>query len=148
VSPTPTENAQEREQRLAYEAAETSYREFRAEFAHVLTRGGARDVTSRMTQTAGGPYLKENLEVVQAYRGLGYHQAGSDRVMYVRRMGYSPASILLATCEDATRARTLDKKGKLIGRGDVRTLSLEVRKSKGVWKVWSGTGKQVKMCTE
>ena len=47
-SPTPTENAQEREERLAYEAAEKSYREFRAEYYRVLGSGGAKSSTPAM----------------------------------------------------------------------------------------------------
>src|SRR3954447_5092383 len=67
TSPTPTENAQEREERLAYEAAETSYREFRAEYRRLSSSGGTRTATSTLKRTSGGPYLKELLGVLQAF---------------------------------------------------------------------------------
>ena len=147
-TPTPTENAQEREERLAYEAAEKSYRDFRTEFGRILTAGGAKRATSQMTTTAAKSYLKENLEVAQAYKGLGYHQTGSERIAYVRQAGYSAGAVLLTTCEDGTQVKTLDKRGELVGRGDIRALDLEVRKTGNVWKVWSGTSKEVKACDD
>ncbi len=146
TSATPTETAQEREERLAYEAAEKSYREFRDEFNRVLTAGGAKGASAQMKKTAAGSYLKDNLEVVKAYRGLGYHQEGSEQVVYVRRAGYSPASVLLATCEDASGVQIIGKKSKIVGRGDIRLLELEVRQKNGAWKVWSGTGDKVQSC--
>src|SRR3954447_16625275 len=76
VAPTPSENAQEREQRLAYEAAEKSYRTFRAEYQRVLGRGGAASPTKQMRETAGGAYLKETAKVAEAYKGLNYHSEG------------------------------------------------------------------------
>ncbi|HEY5822538.1 MAG TPA: hypothetical protein VIT20_11220, partial [Propionibacteriaceae bacterium] len=63
---TPTETEQERQQREAYAAAETAYRTFRAEYGRVLRAGGAKEATAVMKQTAGGPYLKEFTEVIQA----------------------------------------------------------------------------------
>ena len=143
---TPTETAQEREERLAYEAAEKSYREFRAEFNRVLIAGGAKKATSIMTATASGSYLKDNLEVAEAYHGLGYRQQGSEKIVFIRRNGYSSASVLLLTCEDSTGTETIGKGGKQIGRGDRRRLDLEVHNTGGRWMVWSGTGQQVKSC--
>jgi hypothetical protein len=63
ASATPTENAQEREERLAYQAAEASYREFRAEVERVYSRGGAAKPTAVMKATAGGQYLASYQEV-------------------------------------------------------------------------------------
>lgn len=146
VSATPSENAQEREQRLAYAAAEKSYREFRAEFNRLLATGGAKEASRLMKETAGNSYLKDNLEVIQAYRGLGYHQEGTDKIVYVQQAGYSPTSVVLATCEDSTGARTLSKSGKSVGRGDIRVLQIDVRRTSDGWKVWSGNGNRVKSC--
>lgn len=146
TSATPTESAQEREERIAYEAAEKSYREFRAEFNELLASGGAKKATAKMQSTAADSYLKQNLEVVQAYKGLRYHQEGADKIIYVHKGGYSPSSVVLLTCEDASGARTIDKRGEVVGRGDVRTLELEARKTADGWKLWSGTGSKVKTC--
>ncbi len=88
VVETPPETAAEREQRLAYEAAEKSYRTFRAELGRVLRAGGAKEATPLMKQTAGGPYLKEFVEVIQAYKGLGDTTRGQrdDPVRPARRL--------------------------------------------------------------
>ena len=146
VAPTPTENAQEREERLAYEAAEKSYREFRAEYYRVLRDGGAKSATSTMKATAAGPYLKEATEVVQAYRGLGRRTAGSLKVAEVTRGGYSPDDLVLGACEDTVNVEYFDSKGKITGRGEIRVVELTARPVNGTWKVWSGTGKKVSSC--
>src|SRR3954452_24925151 len=80
TSPTPIENAQDREERLAYEAAETSYREFRTEFYRVLRAGGAKTATPKMKAAAAGPYLKYFTSVVQAYKGEQTHSTGSEHI--------------------------------------------------------------------
>lgn len=146
ASTTPAESPQEREERLAYEAAEKSYRDFRAEFNRLLIAGGASKASAQMTRTAGSTYLKENLEVIQAYRGLDYHQEGTEEIVFVRRNGYSPTSILLSTCEDARGVSILSRKGKLIAKGDARLIELDVKLKDKSWKVWSGTGKKVASC--
>ncbi|GAA3563599.1 hypothetical protein GCM10022197_18960 [Microlunatus spumicola] len=145
-APTPTENAQEREERLAYAAAETSYREFRAEFYRVLGAGGSKSATTKMKATAAGPYLKYFTELAQAYRGEGVHSTGTERTGYVRPEGYSADSLLLDVCEDSTSVRDFDRQGKQTGKGEIRTARVEVRKIDGVWRVWDGTGKKASSC--
>ena len=58
VQPTPPESSAEREQRIAYAAAEKSYRAFMAEINRLGREGGASQPTARMKETAAGPYLK------------------------------------------------------------------------------------------
>lgn len=144
--PIPTETDQEREQRLAYEAAETSYREFRVEFYRVLAAGGAKSATPKMKATAAGPYLKYFTELAQAYKGESKHSTGSERTGYVRPQGYSSDSLVLDVCEDSTAVRDFNAKGKQTGEGEVRTARLEVRRVSGVWKVWDGDGEKVSSC--
>jgi hypothetical protein len=146
ASPTPAENDQEREQRLAYEAAETSYREFRAEYYRVLQAGGAKTATPKMKATSAGPYLKEAVEVVQAYKGLRRRSTGSLRIVYLHGNGYSPSEVALTACEDSTGLKSFDSKGKLIGRGEFRRIDVSIRQVHGAWKVWSGTGEKVSSC--
>lgn len=145
-SPTPTENAQEREQRLAYEAAEKSYREFRAEYYRILSMGGSTSSTPAMKATAAGPYLREATEVVQAYRGLKRRAKGSLRITNVRGNGYAPADLVLMACEDSSGVAYFDEKGKETGRGELRQVELTVREVGGRWKIWSGTGSEVTSC--
>ena len=76
----PTETALERQTRLDYEAAERSYRAFRREYRRVLADGGARKPTKVMTETAGGPYLAEYVQVIRAYKKLNYTQKGGEKI--------------------------------------------------------------------
>ncbi|WP_091183666.1 hypothetical protein [Microlunatus flavus] len=146
TSATPTESAQEREERLAYEAAEKSYRDFRAEYRRALNAGGASSATSPMKAVAGGSYLQEATEVLQAYKGLQQHSSGAGKIVYVQRQGYSATSLVLMTCEDTRSVKIFDKAGKMIGRGEQRQAELEVRLEDGSWKVWSGRGRKVTSC--
>ena len=148
TSATPSESAQEREERIAYEAAEKSYREFRADYRRALNNGGARDATKVMKATAGGSYLAEATEVLQAYRGLSNHSTGTGNVAYVRGQGYSAESLVLEACEDTRAVKIFDKSGKVIGRGEQRLAEIEVRQQDGVWKLWSGRGRKVNSCDE
>ena len=144
--PTPTENAQEREQRLAYEAAEKSYREFRAEFYRVLRAGGARSATPKMKATAAGPYLENFTQVVQAYRGQKSHSVGNEMTGYIRPAGFESNSLILDVCEDSRKVRDYSSSGKYQGSGEVRTARLELRRLDGAWKIWDGDGKEAKNC--
>lgn len=146
TSPTPTENAQEREERLAYDAAETSYREFRGEVERVYSRGGATKPTEAMTATAGGSYLASYQQVSEAYHNLKHRSKGPLTIAYVRRSGYNPSELILDTCEDLRKVVTYDNKGRKLYSGDVRKLQLTARLVRGSWKIWSGKGRQVSMC--
>jgi hypothetical protein len=142
---TPTESAQERQERLDYAAAEKAYRTFRAEYGRVLRAGGAKEPTRVMTATAGGDYLDTFTQVIKGYKKLGSREVGREKIAYIRRSGYAPRSIRLDVCEDSRATKTIRKNGK-VGRGEVRTAALEVRRLSGDWKVWSGTGKLVETC--
>ena len=144
---TPIENAQEREQRLAYEAAEKSYREFRAEYDRVLKSGGAKAPTFAMKKNAAGPYLKETSEVSQAFNGLGYHRVGLENIVFIRRNGYESGSLSLKTCEDSSNAKILNRDKKVVGRGEIRTIDLDVHLIGSTWKLWSGSGMKVDSCS-
>lgn len=146
VSQTPTETAIERQQRLDYEAAEKSYRAFRAEYGRVLRAGGAKKATSKMKALAGGDYLKQFVEVIQAYHGFGYHDEGEEKNSQVSYGGYSKNSVILNVCEDDRAVKALDKAGKSLGPGELRRSRLEVRKIDEEWKVWSGSGDKVNSC--
>lgn len=145
-SATPTETAQEREERLAYAAAETSYRQFRAEFYKVLGAGGAKSATPPMKATAAGPYLKYFTSLVEAYKGEKSHSTGIERTGYVRPQGYSPTSVILDVCEDSSAVRDFNHAGKQVGKGEIRTARLEIRRLDGTWKIWDGSGKKVASC--
>lgn len=100
-----------------------------------------------MKQTAGNGYLTDLEEVVQGYKNLGGHQEGREKIVYVRGAGYQPTRVRLEVCEDDRLIKAYDKNGESIGPGEVKVLSLEVRKADGRWKVWSGDGKVVSECS-
>jgi hypothetical protein len=149
ASATPPETAQEREERLAYEAAEKAYRTFRAEYDRISnTPGASPKATKRMTDNAAGPYL----EVMSGF--LRYkktrHQTGDRpiRIRHVRRGGYSPKELVLLICEDGSRVRVFDARGKQVSRGQVSDMTLYVRPVDGRWKVWNGDQEVVKKCDD
>ena len=146
IPATPVETEQERQERVAYEAAEKSYREFRVEYGRVMEAGGASKPTRLMEQTAGGSYLKEIMEVVEAYKGFGDHKEGTETIVYVRPAGYSPKSVLLDVCEDSRKVKSLDKNGKSTGVGELRTIRIDVQLKGSQWKLWSGEGAKVEKC--
>ena len=144
-SPTPTENAVERQMRLDFEAAEKSYRTFRAELGRVLRAGGASQPTKVMKATAAGPYLENFADVAQAYKSTDSRETGQERIVWVRRGAYSSESLLLLVCEDSSDVKTYEG-DKLVGSGEVRTAELEVRKTGSAWKVYDGKGEEVSSC--
>lgn len=146
TSTTPTETDAERQERMDYAAAEKAYRTFRAEYGRVLRTGGAKEPTKVMKETAGGDYLKQVAEIAKAYQGLGDHRVGEERVMYVRPGGYEHKSLLLEVCEDSRGVEILDKTGKQVGAGELRTASITVRRTGDAWKLWSGRGEKVSVC--
>lgn len=144
---TATETAQEREERLAYEAAEKNYRAFRVEYNRVLARGGEAKPTAKMLDYAGGPYLEELQAGSAAYRGLRHHSRGVEKIVYVRRDGFETKELVLHICEDSRGVTTLDAKNNKLYTGDLRELSLVFRLRADSWKAWTGSGKQVKACS-
>lgn len=143
---TPTETAAERQERLDYAAAEKAYRTFRAEYGRVLRAGGAKEPTKVMKETAGGDYLKELAEVTEAYKGLGDHQVGTEAIVFVRARGYGTRELQLEVCEDGRRTEIIDRSGKKVGKGELRTASLQVRLLDDRWRLWSGKGRRVTSC--
>lgn len=146
TSATPTESAQEREERVAYEAAEKSYREFRAEVERVYAHGGADKPTALMKATAGGQYLKSYQEVSEAYRDLKHYSKGQLKIEYVHRGGFSSSELILDVCEDGRSVTTYDRRGKKLYTDDLRKLQLKARAVDGTWKVWSGKGEESASC--
>ncbi len=146
VSQTPTESPEQRQERLDYEAAEKSYRAFRAEYNRVLQHGGVKEPTTLMKETAGNSYLTDVQEISEAFQGLGYRQEGEEKTVYVRPGGYSPASLVLNVCEDTRQTRSVDKTGKDLGPGELRSLELQVKFVDARWKLWSGVGRKVSSC--
>ena len=145
TSASPTETEQERQERLDYAAAEKAYRTFRAEYRRVQRAGGAKQPTALMRKTAAGTYLKTFAEVLRGYEKLGTRAVGEEAIVYVKEGGYEPGEVVLNVCEDARAVRIIRTNGKG-GHGDLRIATLRVRQMSGKWKVWSGSGEEVRSC--
>ncbi len=146
ASQTPTESAIERQQQLDYEAAEKSYRTFRAEISRVAKAGGSSRATTAMKATAGGPYLDEYVNLLRAFKEGAFHDEGDEKIVLIRRGGYSNNALILDTCEDSRSVITYDANQEVFGKGELRTAKVEVRKSGNFWRVWQGDGKKVNKC--
>jgi hypothetical protein len=149
ASATPPETAQQREERLAYEAAEKAYRTFRAEYDHISnTPGASPEPTKKMTDNAAGPYLKVMSGFLKYKKTR--HQTGDRpiQVSHVKRGGYSPNELVLLVCEDGSRVSVFNARGKQVGRGQISDMRLYVRPVEGRWKVWDGDQEVVKKCDD
>lgn len=147
-TPTPTENAQEREERIAYEQAEAAYRAFGAEYDRVAAAGGSMEPTAAMRRYAGGSYLRAYARVLRQQKEIGAVAKGRAVVAYVKPSGFEPASLLLASCEDGSKIRIFDAKGKLLGTGVVARLQLTARKVSGSWLIWQSKEEKVRECSD
>lgn len=147
VSATPPETAQERKERLAYEAAEKAYRTFREEYNRVYTsKGGSAKPTAIMTENATGPYLKAMLDFLEYKVDHKRYSDRGVRIAYVRSGGYSPNELVLLTCEDGGDVKIFNARGKQVSHGGISRLTLYVRPVEGRWKVWNGDQETVKSC--
>jgi hypothetical protein len=149
VSATPPETAQEREERLAYEAAEKAYRTFAAEYARLQQQvEGPNRPTRLMTENAAGPYLKSMSDFLRYKAKHGRHVDKAVRIAYVHHGGYSKEELILLTCQDGSKVRVFNKSGKQVGRGSVSKLTLHARPVSGRWKIWSATQEVAKSCVD
>ena len=147
ASATPPETAQEREERLAYEAAEKAYRTFRAEYNRLYrAEGGSAKPTIVMKDNAAGPYLRSMLAFLKHKVDNDRHSDRGVRIAYVRPGGYSPKELILLVCEDGSRVKIFDTTGKQVSHGGVSKLTLYVRPIEGRWKVWNGDQEMVRAC--
>jgi hypothetical protein len=146
---TPTESPQEREERLAYEGAEKAYRNFITEYARVVRVTDRPHVTQAMREHATGDYLKAYTAFIKQRRKARLRSSGPAVIGRVDRVAYNPNRVLLTVCEDGSKARVVDRQGKTVGRGQIRTIDLTVRRSGSHWLVSDGDNeKRVKSCAE
>ena len=144
---TPTESPQEREERLAYEGAEKAYRTFITEYSRVVRSSDRPHVTQPMRRNASGPYLKAYSKFIKQRRESRVRSSGPFTVGQVERVAYAPNQVLLTACEDGSKAKVVNRKGRVVGRGEIGTIDLTVRFVKSRWVVWDGDNeKRVKSC--
>jgi hypothetical protein len=149
ATPTPSETEFQRQEREAYEGAEKAYLDFRAEYSREITSTYRPVVTQKMRDTAGGSYLKRYAQFLSQRREQKVRSTSGIEVKVVKRSTYKPGAVTLQTCEDGSKGRLVDKKGKAVGRGSASRLEIEVRLSGARWKVWEGAQqKAVKSCSD
>ena len=144
---TPAESPHEREERLAYEGAEKAYRTFITEYFRVAGASHLPHVTQPMRRNAGGPYLKAYSTFIKQRRERQVRSVGPFAVGYVEHVSFAPNRVMLTACEDGSKVKVVDRKGRVVGRGQVGTIDLTVRFVKSRWVVWDGDNeKRVKSC--
>ena len=144
-SPTPTENAQERQQRLDFEAAKGAYLAGSAEYQRLLMAGGAMEPTAKLKQTTGGFQLKSMTNAIRMMKKNGWRTDRASTQTVVANGGWSAKELRLTACEDTSKVRFLNKKGKEV-HSDQPVLyvhSLTATKHDGVWKITNGESEAV-----
>jgi hypothetical protein len=147
ASATPPETTQQREERLAYEAAEKAYRTFAAEYARLQQQvEGTGEPTKIMRDNAAGPYLKAMGGFLRTKAEKRTHSDSAVRIAYVLPGGYSADELILLVCQDGSDVKVLDSSNKTVGKGTVSKLKIYLRPSSGRWKIWSARQEAVKSC--
>jgi hypothetical protein len=147
ASATPPETTQQREERLAYEAAEKAYRTFAAEYARLQQQvEGTGESTKVMRDNAAGPYLKAMNGFLRTKAKRGTHSDSAVRIAYILPGGYSPDELILLVCQDGSNVKVLDSSNKMVRRGTVSKLNIYLRPISGRWKLWSAHQEVVKSC--
>lgn len=145
-SPTPTENAQERQQRLDFEAARKAYLRSSAEIDRLMMAGGAAKPTAILKQTTGGFHLKAMMNALRTVKKNGWRTDRSVLPTVVADDGWSPNELSFTACEDLTKVRFLNNKGKEVlgDRDRLYVHTLTATKNHGIWKITDGESRAVK----
>lgn len=146
ASTSPSETQLERQTRLNFEAAEKAYKGFRGEYNRLILTGGADKPTSKMRETAAGPYLAAMTEFLAVRKKEGWRSSAPIKVVSIIDGSYSPAELVLNVCEDGSKSELLNKAGMKIRTGSIEKLTIYVRPVNGVWKIWDGQNEAVKSC--
>lgn len=145
ASPTPTENAQERRQRLDFEAAKKAYLTAGAELGRLAMKGGTTKATKILRATTMGEYQRVQMADMKYLYDRGWHADRPAVISVSATGGWSPKELQLTACEDATKVRLLDERGREVAEDRDRRLVQELTATKvdGTWKISSLTTKTV-----
>jgi uncharacterized protein YciI len=136
-SPTPTENAQERQQRLDFEAAEKAYLTAFAESGRLAMSGGTSKPTKVLLDNIGGQYLAGQLNDLKVLKQNGWRADRPSTTSVSADGGWSPEELTLKACEDGSKLKLLDKNGREVGKDRpmrfVQTLT--ATRDSGRWKI-------------
>ena len=134
---TPPETAQEREMRADQEAAMKAYTTASKEADRLAMAGGATKPTKTLLATTGGFYLDVQMDGLKAFKENGWRADGLPTNAVVAEGGWSPDNLGLTACEDTSKVKILDKKGKEVFKDrDTRYVqTLTATKKNGVWRI-------------
>lgn len=136
-SPMPTENAQERQQRLDFEAAEKAYLTAAQETDRLAIQGGASKATQALTQNTMGAYLDFQMEGLRTLKEEGWRTDRAGVVAVTGLGGWSDRELTFTACEDSSRVRLLNKDGKEVQQDRPRRFVQELTATRagGRWKI-------------
>lgn len=145
-NPTPPETSMEREMRLDKEAAVKAYLTAAKEADRLVMAGGATKPTKVLLATTGGEYLKTTMYGLRLFKEKGWRTDRPPTTAVFADGGWSPDNIGLTACEDSSKVKFLDKKGKEVFKDrDMRYVqTLTATKKNGVWKITDLESKAVK----
>jgi hypothetical protein len=145
-NPTPPETAQEREMRADQEAAMKAYTAASNEADRLAMKGGATKPTKILLATTGGEYLETTMYGLEFFKERGWRADRPATNTVVADGGWSPDNLGLTACEDTSKVKLLDKKGKEAFKDrDTRYVqTLTATKRNGVWKITDVESKAVK----
>jgi hypothetical protein len=135
--PTSTENTQERQQRLDFEAAEKAYLAADAEVHRLAMRGGASEPTKVLLENTAGRYLKARMGALRTLKSREWRTDRPTTVTVTADGGWSQDELQLTACEDASNVRLLDEDGEEVAKDRQRRIvqTLTATKAQGRWKV-------------
>jgi len=149
-SPTPTENAQEREQREAFEAAEKAYRSNFAEVGRLATKGGADMPSAIMKRTSTGSYLDLQMQSLKYLASEKAKASEGGVLAWVRKDAFSPERVTLTSCEDYSSVRLITRSGETVAPENsgerIAAQTLTVVEVSGDWKVSAVESQPVTKC--
>ena len=137
ASPTPTENAQERQQRVDFEAAEKAYLAASREGSRLAMSGGASKPTKVLLEHTADRYLEAQMSGLRSLKERGLRTDSPPGLTVKASGGWSPTTLGLTACEDASGVRLLSKDGQEVAKDRNRRLvqALTATKVDGRWKI-------------
>ena len=143
---TSSETQQERTMRLDKQAVEKAYLTANAEVDRLAMAGGATKPTKVLRATTDGFYLKVQMAGLKVIKENGWRADRPAVVSVSTNGGWSPTSIGLTACEDSSKVKLIDGKGKEVAKARDRRYvqTLTATKEGGVWKITDGESKAVK----
>lgn len=123
--------------RLDQEAAVKAYRAALTEAERIAMRGGAVEATPALSAAATGDYLRLVLKAWRLAFDEKLRPTAPIEVTYAAAEGWSPSEIHIKACEDLSKVKILDRKGRdRTPTGPKRYVQdYTVVKSGNAWKV-------------